>query len=199
MRKRLFSIEIEQKICDEYHNHISPMNIATCYRCDFTTIYNILKRHNIKRQGRSYFLTETPFERFQRKYEILETGCWQWHGTTNSNRYGFFHLRNNGQKLIIMAHRFSYEVFKGPIPKGYQLHHLCQNPACVNPNHLEPKTPRHHTLDHDTITGRNHRKTHCKHGHKFMPENTYIRPGTKHRACKECAKYRRHLVKSVPK
>jgi hypothetical protein len=37
-----------------------------------------------------------------------------------------------------MAHRVVYERVRGPIPKGLVLDHLCRNPGCVNPEHLEP-------------------------------------------------------------
>lgn len=62
----------------------------------------------------------------------LATGCWLWQGTLDPLGYGRF-----GRKL---AHRCGYERHIGPIPAGLVLDHLCVNPPCVNPAHLEPVT-----------------------------------------------------------
>jgi len=52
------------------------------------------------------------------------------------NGYGHLTIRNQQ----ILAHRFIYEKFKGPIPEGLTLDHSCRNPICVNPDHMEPVT-----------------------------------------------------------
>lgn len=71
------------------------------------------------------------------EYEIDDsTGCWIWKRSLQSNGYG--HLTVNNKQVL--AHRFVYEKFKGTIPDGHELDHLCRNPACVNPAHLEPVT-----------------------------------------------------------
>ena len=59
--------------------------------------------------------------------------CWQWTGGT-VGQGGYGTLRVNGQKTY--AHRYSYELHKGPIPDGQQVLHDCDNPPCVNPSHL---------------------------------------------------------------
>lgn len=63
---------------------------------------------------------------------ITETGCWIWTGSLNKTGYGQFGV---GGKAVL-AHRMSYELFKGPIPKGMHILHSCDNPSCVNPDHL---------------------------------------------------------------
>ncbi len=63
-------------------------------------------------------------------------GCWNWQGHLTVDGYGL--KRRDGRK--IGAHRFYYELHEGPIPEGLMLDHLCHNPACVNPAHLEPVT-----------------------------------------------------------
>lgn len=64
------------------------------------------------------------------------TNCWVWQRSINPNGYG--HLTVNNKQVL--AHRFVYEFYKGPIPEGLTLDHLCRNPSCVNPDHLEPVT-----------------------------------------------------------
>jgi len=62
------------------------------------------------------------------------TGCWLWQRSKMPNGYG--HLTVNNRQIC--AHRFVYEKLKGSIPEGFTLDHLCRQPACVNPKHLEP-------------------------------------------------------------
>lgn len=65
-------------------------------------------------------------------------GCWIWQGPDNGQGYGT--LRLPGVRKKSYAHRVSYEMLVGPIPEGLYLDHLCRNPPCVNPDHLEPVT-----------------------------------------------------------
>lgn len=90
-------------------------------------------------------------------------------------------------KRTAKVHRVVYEALVGPIPDGMVIDHLCRQPSCVNPAHLEPVTRRENVLRGLTLPAANARKTHCKHGHEFTPENTYLFP-TGTRGCRTCAR-----------
>ena len=83
-----------------------------------------------------------------------------------------------GHKGRALAHRVAYEQANGPIPPKHDIHHLCENPSCVNPDHLVALTRREHKRLHQ-------RKSHCRRGHEFTPENTYVRPSGQ-LTCRKC-------------
>ena len=88
--------------------------------------------------------TET---RFGKNVKPLPNGCWQF--STSLDRYHRFTLgRTDGRMHAVTAHRFAYETLVGPIPEGHHLHHTCEHPGCVNPEHLVPLTPADHAAAH---------------------------------------------------
>lgn len=70
-----------------------------------------------------------------------ETGCWVWQGSLSS---GYGKCRDPEAGTVGWAHRVYYKRHKGPIPPGKQVHHLCGNRACVNPDHLTVMSARVH-------------------------------------------------------
>ena len=109
--------------------------------------------------------------------------CWIWLSSLTEDGYGIFwidHYHN------IRAHRYLYELVKGKIPDGLVIDHLCRNPKCVNPNHLEAVTNKENLLRGNGFGGVNSRKTHCKRGHELTPENIYGGIKGRGRDCKLC-------------
>lgn len=89
------------------------------------------------------------------------------------------------------GHRFAYEHHKGQIPAGRQIDHLCENKACVNPDHLEVVTPQVNIARIGPRRSANAEKTHCKRGHPLSGENLYVIPSGG-RTCRTCRREHSH-------
>lgn len=119
--------------------------------------------------------------------------CWLWTGATNRGGYGAISKgRREGAAIV---HRVVWELLVGPIPEGADLDHLCRVRACCNPDHLEPVTRAVNVARGSRRAGAP-RRTHCKRGHAFTPENT-IPNGLNGRACRTCTNEakRRHRAR----
>lgn len=112
--------------------------------------------------------------RFLEAIEVdIHEGCWNWLAGKDRHGYGYFSLDGRDQK----AHRVSYEIMIGKIPDGFHLHHVCKNPACVNPDHLRPLSPKAHS--------RTRAKWHCPKGHPYERENLYF-DRRRQKICRTC-------------
>lgn len=126
-----------------------------------------------------------PIERFNAKWlPHPRTGCWMWVGARASGVYGSFTLNDR----TVQAHRFSWEAHNGPVPDGFHVLHKCDQPVCVNPDHLFLGD---HTANmRDRLAKGRYRngfesRTHCPQGHEYSATNTYTDPEG-HRRCRTC-------------
>lgn len=110
--------------------------------------------------------------------------CMVWTACRNSDGYGQFKTPE-GQ---VGAHRFAYTLLVGPIGQGDVLDHLCRNPACVRPSHLEPVTVQENTLRGVSRSAANAKKTHCPAGHAYSGANTGRYQNERY--CRECNRRR---------
>lgn len=108
------------------------------------------------------------------------SGCWLWIGCI-AGRYA--QMSVSGKR--IPSHRWSYEYFRGTIPPGYTLDHLCGITFCVNPDHLEPVSITENILRGNGLAAKNARKSSCPIGHEY---DIFIvqKNGRQARACSIC-------------
>lgn len=128
----------------------------------------------------------------QRSLIQSSSGCWLWIGGTGSMGYG--RVRINGGRPYV--HRLVYEEFKGKIPQGLVLDHLCRTPSCCNPRHLEAVSHRVNLLRGRGVAARHAATTHCPYRHEYTKENTHTYRGS--RFCKKCFS-RRHAKAKAKK
>jgi hypothetical protein len=133
-------------------------------------------------------------QRFCSKVRVDINGCWNWIGAKMGGGYGGFMSKRHNPKVHMQAHRWAYEYFKGPIPEGLTIDHLCRNRACVNLEHLEAVTMKENLRRGNGFAGINARRTCCKNGHLLVP---YPYTGSAQRHCPICTWEREKRRRSV--
>lgn len=136
--------------------------------------------------------TTHAIDRFVRYLSFPETGCWEWTGSKTSGGYGIFRWCNADGSIGLSAHRFIYEYLIEPIPPGFDVDHLCRNPSCVNPEHLEAVTHRENLMRGNTAARRNAAKAACSEGHEYAVR--LDEHGRSHRYCPMCAREKARIT-----
>jgi len=100
------------------------------------------------------------------------TGCWLWDSHVSKVGYGRFGIG----RVVHEAHRVAYKLFKGEIPSGLCVDHMCKVRSCVNPEHLRLLSREENTRDQINA---NAQKQACKNGHELTIYGS-------RRVCKTC-------------
>lgn len=157
--------------------------------------YSRWKRHGDPLGGTtSYKFPESLYRRLRFCLPTtMPTGCIEYTGSRNEFGYGLIQIDGKCRS----AHRKSYELARGPIPEGLHIDHLCRNPPCVNPAHLEPVTCKENIMRSPVAPAAiNAAKTHCPQGHPYDEANTYMISDGR-RQCRTCQRLRARARKLV--
>lgn len=138
-------------------------------------------------------MTGPEHERFWSKVgKAAPAGCWPWLASVQKKRggYGQFKIGPRTRR----AHIVSYELIVGLVPAGMVLDHLCRNPRCVNPAHLDPVPHGENTRRGMAPSAIAYRTNRCQRGHAYTPENTIRRPNRPgKRECRTCENARQRV------
>lgn len=150
-------------------------------------------------------MTVAPEERFMSKLVRTDDGCLIYQGATQKG-YGVFSINGNSVK----AHRYAYELVKGPIPEGVTVDHECHNSAlaqgmcapgpchhrsCCDPEHMVIRSMWENTRQGGSFSAVHARKQNCPQGHEYSGVNS-----RGERICRTCqnAAARRYREKKRP-
>lgn len=132
--------------------------------------------------------TEEIFESFDSRVSPEPmTGCWIWTGNVNALGYGRFWVEGG----LEYAHRCSWELHRGQIPDGANVLHRCDQPHCVNPDHLFLGSQADNMEDmrrKGRARNSQMQQTHCHQGHRLDGENVATWGDRRH--CLECRRSR---------
>lgn len=120
--------------------------------------------------------------RFWSKVDVGD--CWEWTGALTRG-YGHFMFKGK----LVYAHRHAWALLVGDLSPDDDIDHLCKNPKCVNPDHLQPVPHRVNILRGESPAAKQARKQYCKRGHPLIAENLF--PSKEGRHCRPCVEIRR--------
>lgn len=127
--------------------------------------------------------------RFDAKWALdTETGCWLWSAATDGCGYGTFFWKDHSRK----AHRCAWMIYRGSIPRGKVIDHLCRVRRCVNPDHLRIVGVRTNaTKNSDSPSAVAARRTQCSRcGGPYSKAPTYLQRTGLRRICVPCLRER---------
>lgn len=144
------------------------------------------------------YKTQPLYSRLIKKVSMNPiTHCWDFQGYKTPKGYGRLMVRSDTTGKITMdyAHRVSYKIFNGPIPKDKEMHHSCFNKGCCNPEHLHAVDRREHlvNLTPGSVGFVALRKRACPKGHPLSGDN--LNPSALRHGYRKCATCKRNLEK----
>lgn len=158
-----------------------PDGLCVCHRCEVRRCVNV---DHLFLQQQAVRRIASPLDRLHARMVQAKSGCWEWTGASDGRRgYGMISYQNQRWS----THRLMWALTNGPIPDGMHVLHRCDNPPCMNPDHLWLGT----ALDncHDKLAkGRaNHppKREFCQRGHSEW----YVEKDG-HRQCRGCGRER---------
>jgi hypothetical protein len=117
-----------------YQDGWSQARVADEFSCNQQTIGNYLRIANVAARSRgAWRLTPLSQERLLQGIQRDDvTGCWNWTGCLDGHGYGV--VRHKGKNYLV--HRLAYQYWVGKLPGELDCCHKCDNPRCINPDHL---------------------------------------------------------------
>lgn len=139
----------------------------------------------------TYVIDRTGYRKGRGGYTVTVNPdhCIIWDGNLNTKGYGRLWVLDSRHDKTVQryTHRMAWEFFYSPIPEGWEVDHLCANPACMAIEHLEAVSPE------ENRRRMNARVSHCPKGHEYTEKNTAYNNGWRY--CRECHRTRERLRK----
>jgi hypothetical protein len=129
--------------------------------------------------------------RMRDRVVVTDPGCWEWQGETNQVGHG--RVFWDGRRRSV--YRVTYELSGGVIPDGYELDHLCRNPRCCNPEHVEPVTHAEN-MRRGVQALRDGATCHAGR-HLVTSTSVYVNPSDGRRRCRPCRNERRQAARAA--